>query len=749
MGYDNDDEGIIPFNQLNLTQRERDEIFSNMSSSAQLILQYMKTLVVGQDDTLKELALKLINYRMYPFANISPLFVTGPTGCGKTYSIKSLCSLMQIPFSEVNSASITAEGYIGTNPSHVISKAFDDFRSQPICPDLKNKSYGKINTYGIMYFDEFGKLLHKKNSVHDAGTEIQSSLLKMVEPGYFPNASILFIFADAMSMSPNQNITRNDLINLGFMPELAGRVHIVKPFQKLSKNNYLNILKLKSGHLNQKIALSSISGIDVQVTEEGLDEIASIAMKDSLGARSLSYVIDSIFDTAINDIIFSNGGRRVVLDRYSVKKCARNLTINCESNIKNNNQNPEIKQNTKESFNNHEINYIREELSDLNKIVEELLREKEEEKVRQEKEQQEREKQEEKIKREEKARQEEKVRKEEKARLEEKAKLEEKIRKEEKVKQKLKEKEKTKEQFNEEPKPVQKQKNISSEQEDSFERPRCSSKFNPYNEDMNGPGPVHVTKNNNTKQNFNSKNKEIQNRLNSIINELSNLEFEFKQSNRNKFVLQIVKKSLLSSRDLTLYPLVSRQNKEIIDLLKIYNSSIDVLSQDIALVKHYYDQEKKLGGNPSPDLYNNVLETLFNINYKTNLLSNSVNFKFLDVYFTWITEKCFFQRNTSKSSTIVNVSVSIYNDLWEKNFMDVYLSRFLYDFDKKEIRSQKFLVNFLMNNNAPLALNELKETKLLYEPISKDVLNYLSNLRKNKTFEEDFVVKKLKKSCGL
>ncbi len=345
------DSDLILYENLELlTEKDTRDIFVRMRSNMQLTFKYMKSLVVGQEDTIKELSLKLINYRAYPFLNHNSLFVTGPSGCGKTYSIENLCKFLKIPFSIINSPTMTPESYIGSTVMNQVNNAKYDLKNQPMADDLRKKCNSKLNTYGIIYFDEFGKLLNKKNSQGNWGQDIQSTLLKVIEPNYYSDASILFIFADAMSMSSERNLTRQDLINLGFISELAGRIQIIKPFESLTKENYLDILKLPSGHLYKKMKISQLSGIKFDVYDGALDYIAELALKDNLGARSLSYIIDSIFDTATNDLMFSNSEIGVIkLDSTSVRKYAKNLTITKQTN-ENDYQEDECMKNEFEQF---------------------------------------------------------------------------------------------------------------------------------------------------------------------------------------------------------------------------------------------------------------------------------------------------------------------------------------------------------------------------------------------------------------
>ena len=142
------------------------------SFSAKGLYEYLKERVVGHDEELKKIATTLImNYRSTPEFGTEPILIVGPTGTGKTETLQSAATYLNIPYTSYNTANIVPQGIKGTSLEDLLyillSKSnFDIEKAQK----------------GLIFLDEFDKL--GKSSL-DIKESVKDILLTYIAGGTF------------------------------------------------------------------------------------------------------------------------------------------------------------------------------------------------------------------------------------------------------------------------------------------------------------------------------------------------------------------------------------------------------------------------------------------------------------------------------------------------------------------------------------------------------------------------------------
>ena len=102
----------------------------------------------------------------------SNMLMTGPTGCGKTYMVKTLAKILQVPLAITDATSLTEAGYIGDDVESVLSKLLAAADN-----DVEKAEHG------IIFIDEIDKIAKKRNtnSRDVSGESVQQGMLKLLE----------------------------------------------------------------------------------------------------------------------------------------------------------------------------------------------------------------------------------------------------------------------------------------------------------------------------------------------------------------------------------------------------------------------------------------------------------------------------------------------------------------------------------------------------------------------------------------
>ena len=306
--------------------------------------------VLDQDIAMKKIAREYYNHlkRLKRFdldneaneklrIDKSNMIYMGPTGCGKTETIRAIASFMDLPYVIEDSSSFTSSGYVGRDVDEILK-------------DLLDAADGDLDKAqkGIVFLDEFDKLKKStggKNGKDVSGEAVQQALLRLVEGGThkvkkdkqtgatmdFNTDNVLFIAGGAFvglekiiadrlnkasgkanvgfgaALEKEQEAQYNDLIvqvkpedlmAYGMIPEVLGRFPVLVPFKELSVETLVDILtEPKHAMIKQfKEMYKFESNVDLDFTDEALKLIASKAKEKKIGARGLRSVLEEVLD---------------------------------------------------------------------------------------------------------------------------------------------------------------------------------------------------------------------------------------------------------------------------------------------------------------------------------------------------------------------------------------------------------------------------------------------------------------------
>lgn len=261
----------------------------------------------------------------------SNMLMIGPTGCGKTFLVKTLAKLLDVPLAITDATSLTEAGYIGDDIESVVSKLLAAADN-----DVERAEQG------IIFIDEIDKIAKKKTSSQRdvSGESVQQGMLKLLEGSEVEvpvganskNAmvplttvntkNILFICGGAFpdleeiikerltkksSMGFNaelkdkydddkdliSKVTVEDLRKFGMIPEFIGRLPIIFTLKGLDKDMLVKILKEpKNAILKQYQKLLALDEVNLIFDDSALEAIAEKAMQKDTGARALRAIIE-------------------------------------------------------------------------------------------------------------------------------------------------------------------------------------------------------------------------------------------------------------------------------------------------------------------------------------------------------------------------------------------------------------------------------------------------------------------------
>ena len=308
----------------------------------------------------------------------SNMLMIGPTGCGKTYLVKTLAKLLDVPLAIADATSLTEAGYIGDDIESVVSKLLAAADN-----DVEKAEHG------IIFIDEIDKIAKKKNTNQRdvSGEAVQQGMLKLLEGadvevpigansknamvplttvntrnilficgGAFPDiediikerlnkqASIGF-YADLKDKYDNdphllEKVTVEDLRNFGMIPEFLGRLPIIFTLNGLDEDMMVKILsEPRNAILKQYQKLLALDEVKLEFDDGALHAIAAKAMEKNTGARALraileEYMLDIMYeipkDDSIGEVIITKeyiegtGGPQILLRGQEVPLLTEN-----------------------------------------------------------------------------------------------------------------------------------------------------------------------------------------------------------------------------------------------------------------------------------------------------------------------------------------------------------------------------------------------------------------------------------------
>ena len=325
--------------------------------------------VVGQDYAKKVVSVAVYNHYKRVQAELegndnveidkSNILLMGPTGCGKTYLVKTLAKLLDVPLAIADATSLTEAGYIGDDIESVITKLLAAADN-----DVERAQRG------IVFIDEIDKIAKKKNtnSRDVSGESVQQGMLKLLEGAEVEvpvganskNAmvpletvntkNILFICGGAFpdldeiirqrltketSIGFNaelkdrwdkekdvlKKVTSEDIRKFGMIPEFIGRLPILCPMEGLSEDMLVKILREpKNAIIRQYEKLLEMDEVQLKFTDDALHAIAARAMKKDTGARALRSIIEEFMLDIMYEVPRDPNIGRVTITRDYIEK---------------------------------------------------------------------------------------------------------------------------------------------------------------------------------------------------------------------------------------------------------------------------------------------------------------------------------------------------------------------------------------------------------------------------------------------
>lgn len=323
--------------------------------------------VIGQEHAKKVMSVAVYNHYKRVFCNQtdeieiekSNMLMIGPTGSGKTYLVKTLARLLDVPLAITDATSLTEAGYIGDDIESVVSKLLAAAGN-----DVEKAEHG------IIFIDEIDKLAKKKNTNQRdvSGESVQQGMLKLLEgsevevpvgansknamvPLSTVNTSnILFICGGAFPELENvikerlnkqssigfvadlkdkydgddtllSKVTVDDLKTFGMIPEFLGRLPVIFTLSGLTQEMLVKILKEpKNAILKQYQKLLALDEVKLEFEEGALEEIAHMALKKHTGARALRAILEEYMLDIMYEIPKDDNIGEVVITKDYIKK---------------------------------------------------------------------------------------------------------------------------------------------------------------------------------------------------------------------------------------------------------------------------------------------------------------------------------------------------------------------------------------------------------------------------------------------
>ncbi len=338
--------------------------------------------VIGQDYAKKVMSVAVYNHYKRVLTDSmddieiekSNMLMIGPTGCGKTYMVKTLARLLQVPLAITDATSLTEAGYIGDDVESVLSKLLAAADN-----DVEKAEHG------IIFIDEIDKIAKKRNtnSRDVSGESVQQGMLKLLEGsdvevpvgatnknamvpmttintrnilficgGAFPEldkviknrllkqSSIGFMSELKDKYDDEENIfeyvTTEDLREFGMIPEFLGRLPVVFSLQAMTENMLVEILtKPKNAILKQYQKLLLLDEVDLRFDDEAIHAIARQAAEKKTGARALraiieDFMLDIMYEIPKDDLI----GRVTITEDYIEKKASPRIEMRGSGEMK-------------------------------------------------------------------------------------------------------------------------------------------------------------------------------------------------------------------------------------------------------------------------------------------------------------------------------------------------------------------------------------------------------------------------------
>ena len=302
----------------------------------------------------------------------SNILMIGPTGSGKTLLVKTLATILDVPFAIADATTLTEAGYVGEDVENVLLKL------------IQNADYDIEKAQrGIIYIDEIDKLARKSENrslTRDVGGEgVQQALLKIIESTIasvppqggrkhpqqemlqIDTTNILFICGGAFvgldkiinkrKLSPvsigfnatvngkdekpkvdfTNDVQPDDLVKYGLIPEFVGRLPIVTGLDDLDEKALQKILvEPKNSLIKQYKQMFKIDGLEIEFDDEAIAYVSKQAIELKTGARGIRTIMENKMLELMFDLPDAQIYKKIIITKDFFEKGEKPILIKKE-----------------------------------------------------------------------------------------------------------------------------------------------------------------------------------------------------------------------------------------------------------------------------------------------------------------------------------------------------------------------------------------------------------------------------------